>query len=364
MIPPSLPAPRRSLALALITAAALAVPCAQAEDAQPVDIAQMLQALRQFREQTATKTKADKAKAIQEVASAAASGESAVNAWEKAVMATQFDGVTKEATAFKGWRENEGEALHEAEAKNAARLYFQWLGLTLQRSSGVPVKDLLPAVINYTKELASDQAGMENLEDAIRREKEKNDGKRGNQRRSSNDGEVRKMHEQILNRPLGGSLVVQWLKLGEWVAVEKWEHTPGNLDGIFEKIVLPELRAQRDQRVLEYWDTKIKRESENASKSKLDFEHDKFNTQRLPVLLWKRASDMANVGMRNRAATEMFTLIRKYPSHPDATEWMSKLEEMLMPPAATPPASAPTAPAPTGTAPAVPPVGTLPPAAR
>ncbi len=355
---PPITHPNRSNTLALLVAATLAVPFAQAQDGQSVDIAQMIQALRQLREQTATKTKADKARAIQEVNSAAASGESAVNAWEKAVMATQFDGVAKEATAFKAWRDTEGEVLKEAEAKNAARLYFQWLSLTLQRSSGISVKDLLPAVVNYTKDLGNDMAAMDNLEDAIKREKEKNDGKRGPGPgpRKSNDADVRKMHQSILGKPLGGSIVVQWLKLGEWVNVDKWEGTPGNFDGIFEKIVLPELRAQHDQRVLEYWDMKIKREGDAAAKSKLEFEHDKFTTLKLPALLWRRASDMAVIGMKNRAATEMFNLVRKYPSHPEATEWMGKLEELLMPPAV------PTTP--TTPATAAPPVGDVPPPAR
>ncbi len=333
-----LPPPRRSLAF--IIAAILAVPCVRAQDGQAVDIGQMLQQLRQLRELTATKTKADKQKAIQEVSAAAASGESAVVAWEKAVMATQFDGVTKEATAFKAWREGEGEALKAGEAKNAARLYFQYLALTLQRSSGTPVKDMLPAIVNYTKELAADQAGMDNLEDTIKREKERVDAKRGNPRKT-NDAEVKKMHDSILNRGLGGSMVVQWLKLGEWVNVDKWEGTPGNFDGIYEKTILPELRVQRDQRVLEYWDLKIKREGDNAAKSKLEFEHDKFLTQKLPVLLWNKAADMGVLGLKNRAATEMFNLIRKYPSHPDAAAWMGKLEEMLMPAAAPAPAPLP-----------------------
>ena len=101
---------RRSLAV--IIAAMLAVPCARAQqDGQTVNIGEMLQQLRQLREQTAIKTKADKQRAILEVSAAAASGESAVSVWEKAVMATQFDGVTKEATAFKAWRDGEGEAL-------------------------------------------------------------------------------------------------------------------------------------------------------------------------------------------------------------------------------------------------------------
>jgi hypothetical protein len=30
-----------------------------------------------------------------------------------------------------------------------------------------------------------------------------------------------------------------------------WELTPGNVDGIFQKIILPELRAQHDPRLLE-----------------------------------------------------------------------------------------------------------------
>ena len=345
--------PRRSLAF--ITAAMLAVPCAHAQDGQTVNIGEMLQQLRQLREVTATKTKADKQRAIQEVTAAAASAEGAVNAWEKAVMATQFDGVTKEATAFKAWRDGEGEALKEAEAKNAARLYFQYLALTLQRSSGMLVKDLIPSLVNYTKELQADQAAMENLDDSIKKEKEKERpgdrrGGGGNQRKS-NDGDVKKMHDSILHRPLGGSIVVQWLKLGEWVNVDHWENTPSNLDGIYEKTILPEWRTQHDQRVLEYWDMKIKREGDSAAKSKLEFEHDKFLTQKMPVLLWKKAADMAVLGFKNRAATEMFTLIRKYPQHPDAGDWMSRLEEMLMPAApATAAAPAATAPA-TGTVP-------------
>ena len=340
--------------LVLLTSVALGLAGARAEDAPAVDAGQMLKSLRQLREQAAVQTKASKQKVIQEVNAASASGESAVVAWEKAVMATQFDGVTREATAFKAWRNGEGEALKEAEAKNAARLHFLWLGLTLQRSSGIPVKDLLPALVNYTRELANDQVAMDNLNEAIKRENERGDGRHGNQRKS-NDADVKKMHDDILQKPLGSSVVVQWLKLTEWVNVEKWEDTPGNLDGIFEKTVLPELRAQRDPRVLEYWDARIKREGESAARSKLEFEHEKFNTRRLPLLLWKRAGELAAIGSVNRAATEMYAIIHKYPGHPNAAEWMTKLEELLLPPA-----SAATAPA----APAAPAPGTLPPPAR
>jgi hypothetical protein len=327
----------------LIIASSFAVPAALAQDGQAVDVGQMLQQLHQLREQQTTQIKAQKQSALQQVNAAAGSVERAVALWEDAVRTTQFDGVSKEATAFRNWREGEGEALKEHEAQNAVRLYFEWLSLTLQRSSGAKVKDLLPSIINYTKELAADQAAMENLDDTIKRERERAADKRGGGRKN-NDADVKKMHDSILHRGLGGSVVVQAMKLGDYVNVERWEQTPGNFDGIFEKIVLPELRLERDARVLEYWDTKIKREADAASKSKLDFERDKFNTVRLPNLLWRKAVDMSVLGFKNRAATEMFTLIKKYPTHPDASEWMSKLEEMLMP-AAPATAPAPVAPA-------------------
>lgn len=333
-----LPLPRtriaQTLSLLLLASAFAASRLLAQSDAPPVDIGQLLQALRTMREQQAAQMKTQKQTAIQQVNAAASSADRAVAMWEDAVRAVQFDGMAKEGAQFRAWRDSEGEALKEREAANAARLYFAWLGLTLQRSSGVPVKDLLPAVINYTKELATDQAMIDALDAAMKKDKEQasSGNKRPNQRKS-NDAEVKKMHGQILNRGLGGSVVVQWLKLGDWVGMKDWEQNPGNLDGIFQRIILPELRTQHDPRILEYWDMKLKKEADAASKSLLAFEIDKFNTERRPTLLWSRAAEVAGLGQKNRAIGDMFTILKTYPTHPDADQWIAKLEEMLMPPA-------------------------------
>lgn len=343
--------PRLLHALALIAAAACGLPARAAEDALAPDAAQTLQTLRQLREQATGQTKAGKQKMIADLAAAAASGEAAVQMWEKAVMATQFDGLNKEQAAFKAWREKEGEALKETEAKNAARLYFAWLGLTLQRSSGVPVKDMIPAILRYTQDLMAVKASIDKLEDEIKHEKALADGKHGTNQKS-NKPAAKKTAEDILGKAVAGSMVVDWLRIGEWVTVEKWEGIPGNFDGIFETIVLPELRTQRDPRALDYWDGRIKRESAAAQESKLEFQREKFNTQRLPVLLAERALEFGQIGQRNRSATELFNVVRKYPNHARAAEWMSRIEELLRPPVTSGAVSAPPATA----APGVPPV--------
>jgi hypothetical protein len=153
------------------------------------------------------------------------------------------------------------------------------------------------------------------------------------------------MHDSIINKPLAGSPVVQWLKLGDYVNVQGWEQSPGDVNGIFEKIVLPELRTQKDPRVLEYWDMRMKREADAASKTHLSFEVDKYNTVRRPALLWKRAAELVLLGQKNKAMSDMLGIIKAHPTHPEAATWLAELERLVSPappvPVAAPAAAAP-----------------------
>ncbi len=69
---------------------------------------------------------------------------------------------------------------------------------------------------------------------------------------------------------------------------------------------------------------------------------------RRPSLIWSRDEDLARVGQRNRAITDMFALIKTFPTHPEAAAWIAELEMMLAP---TPPATIAT-PAPDAAPPA------------
>jgi hypothetical protein len=121
-----------------------------------------------------------------------------------------------------------------------------------------------------------------------------------------------------------------------------WESTPGNFDGIYQNILLPEMRALKDVRIIEYWDNKIKREGEAATRSQKTFEIDKFNQVRRPSLIWSRNQDLAAVGQRNRAIADMFAQIKAFPNHPEASAWIMELEQMLAPSPPAAPAAAPT----------------------
>jgi hypothetical protein len=337
-MPPSL----RHTFLAIVVAAGPV----SAQDAPAINTAEILATLRQLRDAQTAQVKTAKQTAIQQAAGGAGSGERAAALWEEAVRVTQFQGVAKENAAFREWKERDGEGLKSKEAQSAARLFFAWLGLTLQRSNGVAVKDLLPQIISYTKEATAVDLAAEALEEAIKKERESAPAgaKRMAREKVADEQAVKRMVDQIFKRPLAASPVVQWMKVGDFVAPEKWEPHPGNVDGIFQKIILPELRAQKDARVLEYWDMKLKREAEAASARRAEFEITKFNTVRRPELLWNRAKEMAEIGQKNRAASEMLALIKANPTHPDTGAWIGQLEELLVPPTAPPPVPAPTVP--------------------
>lgn len=340
----SLRSPRSTIAI--LTASLLAGATLHAEqDAPPVDVNAMLKQLHTLRDQQAVQERTAKQAAIQTLTAAAGSTERAVKLWEDAVQATQMDGAGREAAQMRQWKDTEGELFKEREVQNAVRLHLNWLVITLQRSNGATVKDLLPTIINYSKDLLADQAMMEALDDTIKKEKAAGPAgpgpRRGGNQSAKDDQATRKTHDAILNKNINNSIVVQWLKLGDFITVDKWEGNPGNFDGIYGKIVQPELRNQKDPHLMDYWDLKLKKEADAATKTKLSFEVDKFNTMRRPALLWSRAQEYTYLGQKNRAVTEMFNLIKTYPTHPDASDWVVALENVLAPPPTSLPDAAP-----------------------
>lgn len=347
----ALRSPRFSAAVAMAFATAIATPLQAAEDAPPVDMAQILTALKALKDQQVQQSKSQKLRALQDVTAAASNPARAAEIWEDAVRATQFAGASKEGAQFREWKDNEGSALRSKEVATALRLHFNWLALTLQRSAGTPLRELLPAIVQHTKEATAAKVMIDQFVENMKREREiATSGKHGARDRKNNDEAIKKLYEQVASRPVNNSIVTQWLRIEPLVndvsqAKDKgqgWEMSASNVDGIFNAIVLPELRAQKDPRVLEYWDMKLRTGAEEATRNKLEFEAGKFNTVTRPQLLWQRAQDMALIGQKNRAISEMFNLVKTYPAHPNATAWVSSLEQLLS--EAMAPAPAPTAP--------------------
>lgn len=326
---------------------------AQNVDTAPVDTRYLLEALKQLREQNESAIKGRRASAYQQVAGAASSPDRAVAFWKEAVKAVQFEGAEKEGSQIRDWREGDGEALNDRLCANAVRLHLNWLALNLQHAAGAETKLLLPKILEHVNSVQGDIQLAEHLADTLDKAKERDSKSPGARKNIQEDGVVKRVHDQIMKMSVSSSPVARWLQLGDSLGSKKkgsggWEQVAGNVDGIYNSVILPEYRASKDLRLLEYWDMVLKREAERAADRKLDVEQRDWTNVKRPSLLWARAQDVLLVGQKNRAITEMFNLVKTYPQHPDAANWIGQIEALILPPAipgapAAPAATVPTA---------------------
>lgn len=331
----------RKLILPLLVSAATAA----AQDAPAIDPAKLLEALKSLKDQQATQAKTARQNVLKAAQSGAASGPAAAAAWMEAVRLTQFEGAEKEGAQFRDWKDREGALFSEKEVQAAAQLHYRWLVLTTQHALGTPVKDLLPSIIQYTKDVLTDAAVMDGLVEKNEKDKDRATQRPGaarNMRNASETDRIKRLHDQILNRALPASPPARALRAEELVKAESWELTPGDVDGIYAKIILPELRKSRDPRVVEYWDMKIKLEGD-AAKNGTAFEQEKFNVERRGELLWNRGKEFAELGLRNRCINELFQVLRTFPQHPSFGTWVGELEQVIAPASAAPATGVPAA---------------------
>jgi hypothetical protein len=237
-------------------------------------------------------------------------------------------------------------------------------------------------VIDFTKQLEADEAGIGKVSDQI--DKLKGNAKKGTPNKAlSEDTHAKKLHDSILKTSVATSAVAKNLHITDLLADvgrrkkknddgeggSSWETVPGNVNGIYNAIILPEFRATKDPRLLDYWDMMIRKAQENIYAGMPDFEEKQWSQVKKPSMMWSRAQDLMLIGQRNRGITEMYNLIKAYPQHPDAAGWIAILEGIAAPTAAPQPATiqtsgtvAPPTAIPDATAPGTPPTAVIVPA--
>ena len=132
---------------------------------------------------------------------------------EQAVTAVEIQGGGNEGSRLVDWRRRNAPLLHDRNFLEAVRLQLTYLGLAWQHSSGVKPKDQLPALLDYT-------AQVNNAGDAI-------------------------TTFDVLKKPLSGSVFTAYFQLGPFLSQGgDWEDRPFNVDGIYQKTILPAMRAR------------------------------------------------------------------------------------------------------------------------
>ena len=275
-------------------------------------------------------------KIAQQFLAASQDSNAAIAFYEEAIRATKFEGMSREGTQFQHWKMGEEARMKGKPFRDGITLHLLYLGLTMRRSTGVEVKDLIADLINYTQQVAAAQDSGAPAPPPVFKPWQPQ-GKKIQQPPAAPAA----LDDEWMKQALSSSIFVKWQQISSYVSsVQDWEMTPGNVDGIYAKTILPEFRRVKDPRTLQYWDMRMGREAAQASKSGRNFDLDKYNQITMPTLLWSRAQEYLSLDQKNRAVTEMVKLIKSYPAHPSVPDWINQVEQILQPAAD---ASAPSA---------------------
>ena len=288
---------------------------AQQQDASPPNAAAILQELETMEKKQKQGKVSERNAIIAQIQNASMNGPAAVSFYTQAVEDVEFKGRKDKVEAFIAWKKSHADQLRSKEMQTALLLHLKYLLLALQRKDLEKPETQLPAVTAYLNELISCDDLFSDLKQESR---------------------------SLMDKPLGQSVFAQWLSLKQWLPDDKiWESRPGDVSGILEKNIRSIMREKKDAQLSGTWDLEMKVEAARVTAGRSDHKADQFNTVTLPQMQFKQAQDMILIGQPNRGLTQILTLARTNPWHPDFAIWVAKIREMVKP------ASAQTSPQPT-----------------
>ncbi len=347
---------------------ALALSCTAllAQDNPSVNIPAILRELDQIEAQQKQTMQSTKQATIAKLEAASNSGPAAASLYLEAIEAIQFEGKKGKGGSFANFKEEAGDAVRSKELQTVLMLHLKYIVLSIERKMSDKPELFAPPSLAYAVELYNaDSLFLKQAQKAEELAAIREKGiKQSSQDRENMDvlkkaGDLRK---ELLDKPITESVFSKWLRLAPWFPKgDDWEMTSGNVTGVLEKNVRPFLRSSKNPQLLDTWDFEMKVLADRATASRLEHQMTEFNTVTRPRLQLGRANDMVEMGQKNRAISEIYSMIKTYPQHPDFPKWVQRLRELAK--AADPTAAAPAADTPTTDTPpaeATPAAGTSP----
>ena len=285
-----------SLAACLVCGSVLA----QQPQAPPVDASAVLATLKDLKTKQQTVVNRERANVTANINAAIADP---AKYYELAAAAVEFqNGTGNDSARLNEWRKRNAAELRNRDFLDVLRQQLIYLNLTWQHSAGIKTKDQLGALLDYVAQI-------------------------------SRNSELYAPFYEITRRSLSESVFVPYFQIGPYISgLTDWYDQPFDAGGIYDKVIFPELRAEKSPRLLEVWRDRIQFETTRASTAQNSLTANKFNNVRLPTLLWNRAEDELLLGLNNQAVNDMLALIKAHPDHPDFDRWTAQLTAIVTPP--------------------------------
>jgi len=233
--------------------------------------------------------------------------------YEDAIYATRFEGMKKDNTEFKKWKNVQDDALKSEEFQTALELHANYLHLTYLRAQSEKEDKLNEALILHVFKAWA----FDNRHDTRQ-----------------------KISAELLERPINQGLLSKYFRLGPKLGGPQegekpkeqdktWEWNPANADGMLDKTILPFLRKSKNPALIPLWDKRIANETTRAKRMGLNNSANKSIQQGLLRLNWQRAADLVLLGREAEGFTMMISILRQNTTHPDFSKFVLELRALL-----------------------------------
>jgi len=295
------------IAIVSLMLAASGSPVAHAETLTPEQLAKILSELKTIEEQVTSTRLKTRTSAVEAFRSAASSDKAVLEFYLTCIKEINFDRKEARASEFRDWREKNEARLKDPATLTAMRLQLQYLVLSLRCAEGVDLETIVPELEAFINNIVSNHQAL-------------------------GDG------LNTLKQPVSQTIFAQAYELDQSLRLNDWSYTPGNIDTVYQKTLFPYYRKKHPEMLMTAWDRRIAHETtlfqgENADNAPAQ---QKFQTERLPRLQWQRASDVFQNASQPQGALAMIQVLKSHPDHPDATEWVNQMKDLLQAPPAAP----------------------------
>ncbi|MFC5051305.1 hypothetical protein ACFPK9_11870 [Rubritalea spongiae] len=258
--------------------------------------------------------------AYQAYRSAMNSDSDALDFYLKCYEKLNFTDKGKSYSDFRNWKSNEKNKERHSESgfRCALRHQLNWLTLTIEaaqlQQKEKPVSELAPKV----------KAAIDNI---------------------YADAETLDGFEDMLKQNVKGTVFAKVYGFGTYT-IKDWPNTPLNISDVYEKIIFPsyrenkqadKLRSAWKQRImyeelmLEHWSQERDTKRIGMKKDMQSPEYLKFIETEKPNLEWEMELDVFEAGDELGAAQRMLAHIKANVGHNNILKWVKQLHELVAP---------------------------------
>ncbi len=265
-------------------------------------------------------------RAVSDFRSAIRSDDATMKLYLKCLEQVDYIEAKRDSQAFREWKRNERnkEMISSSSMRMALRLQLSWLLLSIEAAE----KD------GDTAELG--RRAVEHLDKIF-----------------ANASKL-KSRRNVLHQNVLSSVFARAYKLN--IKVKNWPTSAFDIGQVYEKVVLPPLRAksdismmrsawkhriQQEQWVFEKWNEEDaasseggknkKKKSIGMKKNRRSAGYEKFLTERKPELIWQMELDCFKAGDQRGAALRMLKFLEANITHKNAPQWIQTFQGLVQP---------------------------------